>query len=138
MPAARTDQARGGLFYHAAFSEMRLASSKNAMTQPGGGDIGFHPDRGGNLTPTIGATGMKRHFNMLMQVGLIGFTAAGFLLTSLKLPQYGLIANLAGQVFWLYSSYRAWRAADQIGMFIVSVCITFILMFGVVNYWWAS
>jgi hypothetical protein len=76
--------------------------------------------------------------NVLMQIGLVGFTAAGFLLTSLKLPQYGLIANLAGQVFWLYSSYKAWRVADQIGIFIVSVCITFILIFGVVNYWLAS
>src|SRR5262249_27776890 len=44
-----------------------------------------------------------------MQLGLVVCTGLGFLLTSLKLPHYGVIANLVGQVFWLYSSYRAWR-----------------------------
>src|SRR5262249_20631569 len=62
-------------------------------------------------------------------------TGLGFLLTSLKLPHYGVIANLVGQVFWLYSSYRAWREADQIGIFISTICITLILAYGVTNYW---
>ncbi len=80
---------------------------------------------------------MKWRFdlNSLMQIGLVGFTALGFLLTSLKLPQYGVAANLISQIFWLYSSYRAWRRADQIGIFIATICITFILIGGVVNYW---
>jgi hypothetical protein len=73
--------------------------------------------------------------NHLMQVGLVGFTGIGFLLTSLKLPQYGVAANLVAQFFWLYSSYRAWREADQIGIFITTICITLILIGGVVNYW---
>jgi hypothetical protein len=73
--------------------------------------------------------------NSLMQIGLVGFTALGFLLTSLKLPQYGVIANLMGQVFWLYSSYKAWRQADQIGIFIATISITFILFGGLLNYW---
>jgi hypothetical protein len=81
---------------------------------------------------------MNKTLNLLIQFGLVGFTATGFLLTALKLPQYGLVANLAGQVFWLYSSYRAWRDAEQIGIFIVSVCVTLILAFGVVNYWWGA
>jgi len=34
--------------------------------------------------------------NILMQIGLVVCTALGFLLTSLKLPHYGVIANLAG------------------------------------------
>ncbi len=29
--------------------------------------------------------------NMLMQIGLVVFTSLGFLLTSLKLPHYGVI-----------------------------------------------
>ena len=80
---------------------------------------------------------MKKYMtvNSLMQIGLVGFTGVGFLLTSLKLPQYGVIANLTAQVFWLYSSYKAWRQADQIGIFIATICITFILVGGVVNYW---
>jgi len=78
-----------------------------------------------------------RHLNLntAMQVGLVGFTALGFLLTSLKLPQYGLVANLISQIFWLYSAHRAWRQADQIGIFIATICITLILVAGVINYW---
>src|SRR5262249_2402392 len=45
-----------------------------------------------------------------MQIGLVVCTGLGFLLTSLNLPHYGVIANLIGQVFWLYSSYRASRS----------------------------
>jgi hypothetical protein len=52
--------------------------------------------------------------NAIVQVGLVGFTALGFLLTSLELPKYGLAANLTSQIFWLYSSYKAWREANQI------------------------
>jgi hypothetical protein len=75
------------------------------------------------------------NLNTIVQVGLIGFTALGFLLTSLKLPQYGLIANLISQIFWLYSAYKAWREADQIGIFIVTIFITLILISGLINYW---
>ncbi len=73
--------------------------------------------------------------NTLMQAGLIVFTVAGFLLTSLRLPDYGVIANLISQAFWLYSSYRAWREANQVGMFVCNILITFIVFYGVGNYW---
>jgi hypothetical protein len=73
--------------------------------------------------------------NALMQVGLVTLTALGFLLTALKLPQYGLIANLISQIFWLYSAYQAWRRAEQIGILITTVFITLILLGGVINYW---
>ena len=77
-------------------------------------------------------------FNVFMQVGLIGFTMLGFLLTALKYPQYGLVANLLSEIFWIYSSYRAWKEANQIGIFITTIFITLILMYGVVNYWFLS
>jgi len=70
-----------------------------------------------------------------MQVGLIGFTMLGFLLTSFKLPQYGLIANLVSEFFWVYSSYKSWKQADQIGIFITTIIITLIVLWGVINYW---
>jgi hypothetical protein len=73
--------------------------------------------------------------NGLMQIGLVSFTMLGFLLTALKFPQYGLIANLFAQIFWVYSTYKAWREANQIGMFINTLFITLILLFGIVNYW---
>ena len=74
-------------------------------------------------------------FNAFMQVGLVGFTMLGFLLTSLKLPQWGLVANLISEIFWFYSSYRAWKEADQFGLLITTTFVTLILLFGVANYW---
>jgi hypothetical protein len=74
-------------------------------------------------------------FNAFVQIGLVVFTGLGFLLTAMKLPQYGLAANLVAQVFWLYSAYQAWRRADQIGILIASVLITLILLGGLINYW---
>ena len=80
---------------------------------------------------------MKKYFtlNSLVQIGLTVFTLLGFLLVALKLPQYGVISSLISQIFWLYSSYQAWRQAAQIGIFIVSIVATIIFMIGVVNYW---
>jgi hypothetical protein len=46
-------------------------------------------------------------FNTFMQVGLTIFTITGFLFTSMKMPEYGLLFNLVAQIFWLYSSWKA-------------------------------
>lgn len=73
--------------------------------------------------------------NNLFQVGLVIFTILGFLFTSLKLPNYGLVFNLISQVFWIYSSYKAWKKADQIGMFINTIIVTLIILWGIINYW---
>ncbi|HEY4473698.1 MAG TPA: hypothetical protein VI957_00855 [Candidatus Paceibacterota bacterium] len=70
-----------------------------------------------------------------MQVGLVGFTMLGFLLTGLKMPEYGLIANLISEIFWLYSSYRAWKEANQIGIFVTTILVTLVLLYGIINYW---
>ncbi len=77
----------------------------------------------------------KITFNSVAQTCLVVFTILGFLLTSLKLPQYGLIAALISQIFWLYSSYRAWREADQIGIFITTIFIIITIVYGLINYW---
>lgn len=69
------------------------------------------------------------------QVGIPLFTGLGFLLTALKMPEYGLLSNLFAQVFWIPSSYRAWRRAGQIGIFIVTLIIGTIILAGVINYW---
>jgi len=80
---------------------------------------------------------MKKHLtlNNFVQVCLVLFTSLGFLLTALKLPQYGLIASLIGEVFWLYASYKAWKQAGQIGIFVNTIIITTIVLYGVLNYW---
>ena len=79
--------------------------------------------------------GNRSAFDIAIQVGLVGFTALGFALTSFKLPQYGLPANLVAQFFWIYSSWIAWRQANQIGIFIVTIVMTVIIVIGVLNYW---
>jgi hypothetical protein len=74
-------------------------------------------------------------FNNFMQAGLVASTIAGVLLTSLKLPQYGLIVMLISEFFWLYSSYKAWKEAGQVGIFITTIVYTMIVFFGIINYW---
>ncbi|MDD2891582.1 MAG: hypothetical protein PHQ95_01320 [Candidatus Gracilibacteria bacterium] len=80
---------------------------------------------------------MKKYFtfNNIMQVGLLVFTTAGFLLMSMKMPQYGLIVTLIAQIFWVYSSYKAWKQAGQIAIFINTIALTIIFGYGVLNYW---
>jgi len=74
----------------------------------------------------------------MMQIGLVFFTLLGFFLTALKLPQYGLVAALISQGFWFYTSFKAWREANQIGILINTVVVTLIVAYGVVNYWLLS
>lgn len=78
---------------------------------------------------------MRISFNTVAQICLTTFTVLGFVLTSLKLPQYGLIAALISQVFWLYCSYKAWREANQLGIFVTTVFIVITVICGVINYW---
>ncbi len=77
----------------------------------------------------------KTGFNAFVQVCLTFFTVLGFALTAFKLPQYGLIAALVSQIFWLYSSYKAWREANQIGIFITTIFIIITIVWGLLNYW---
>jgi hypothetical protein len=74
-------------------------------------------------------------FNTTSQILLPVFTLLGFLLISLKYPQYGLIASLIAQIFWIYSSYQAWRKANQLGIFITTIFMTVTIVFGILNYW---
>lgn len=80
---------------------------------------------------------MKKYLttNNIVQVCLVFFTVVGYLLTSLKFPQYGLIFALISQAFWLYSSYKAWKESNQIGIFITTIFMIFVISFGIVNYW---
>lgn len=55
--------------------------------------------------------------------------------TSFKRPDLGLIFNLISEIFWLYSGYMAWKKANQIGIFLTTIIITAIVLYGVINYW---
>lgn len=77
----------------------------------------------------------KKLFNSISQFALPFFTISGFALTSLKYPEWGLVFALFSQPFWLYSSHRAYKNAGQIGLFISSIIMTFIIVLGIINYW---
>jgi hypothetical protein len=74
-------------------------------------------------------------FNQVTQVLLPALTIAGFLFTSVKKPEWGLVFNLLAQIFWLYSGWQAWKKARQVGIFITTLFITGIVTYGVINYW---
>ncbi|MDD5377275.1 MAG: hypothetical protein PHH16_04120 [Candidatus Gracilibacteria bacterium] len=80
---------------------------------------------------------MKKYctLNNVMQIGLLIFTGIGFLLMSMKLPQYGVIVSLFAQIFWFYASYKAWKEAGQISIFINTFALTVVFAYGVLNYW---
>jgi len=80
---------------------------------------------------------MKKYFttDTFMQTWLIVFSGAGFLLVSMKLSQYGVIMSLIAQIFWIYSSHKAWKKAGQISIFINAIAMTFVFGYGVLNYW---
>lgn len=74
-------------------------------------------------------------FNKTTQVLLPTLTILGFLFTSLKRPDLGLIFNLSAQIFWFYAAWQAWKKANQIGILITTFIITIVLLYGVINYW---
>jgi hypothetical protein len=76
-----------------------------------------------------------RIWNIIAQIGMPTFTIGSFLLTSMKLPQYGVIAGLISEIFWFYASWRAWKGAGQIGILINTILATLIFAYGVLNYW---
>jgi len=77
----------------------------------------------------------EKIFNILIQIFLPALTLGAQLATSLKYPEFGLILNLLAQPFWLYSTWKCFRQAGQIGMFINTIFMTLITMAGIINYW---
>lgn len=77
----------------------------------------------------------KKILNSLTQFALPVLTLGGQFAIAIKFPKYGLLLALASQPFWLYSSWKAYKEAGQIGIFINTVFFCLITLFGVVNYW---
>ncbi len=77
----------------------------------------------------------QKIFNTLTQIALPSLTIGAQIATALKYPQFGLIINLIAQPFWLYSSYKAYRQAGQIGILITSIIFTLVTAGGIINYW---
>ncbi|PLX21056.1 hypothetical protein C0584_04715 [Candidatus Parcubacteria bacterium] len=74
-------------------------------------------------------------FDRSSQIAIPLFTLSGILAISLKHPALGLVLNLTAQPFWIYSTWKSYKKAGQIGMFINTIVMTLITVFGVLNYW---
>jgi len=77
----------------------------------------------------------EKLFNNVAQFALPGLTIGAQIATSLKYPRFGLIINLMAQPFWLYSSWKAYKQAGQIGILITTIIFTIITAMGIINYW---
>ncbi|MFH1895956.1 MAG: hypothetical protein ABH814_00580 [bacterium] len=54
---------------------------------------------------------------------------------ALKYPQWGLILNICAQPFWIYSGWKAYKKAGQVGLFVTTIIATIVMALGIVNYW---
>lgn len=77
----------------------------------------------------------RSHFDQVSQFTIPTLTATGFLLTSFKYPEWGILVNLSAQPFYCYSSYKAYKNAGQIGLLVTTILLTIILIYGAINYW---
>ncbi len=77
----------------------------------------------------------KKLFNSVAQVALPTLTIGGQIAIALKYPQWGLIIGLISQPFWLYSAWKSYKEAGQIGILITTTIITVVLILGIINYW---
>jgi hypothetical protein len=77
----------------------------------------------------------EKMFNNLTQFAIPSLTVGGQILFSLKFPQWGLIVNLLAQPFWMYSAWKAYKQAGQIGLLINVSIMTVVITLGIINYW---
>lgn len=74
-------------------------------------------------------------FDKLTQILLPIFTVSGWLLVASKHAKYGFIVNSIGQIFWLYTSYQAYKRAGQVGIFVTTIIMTIVTFYGLFNWW---
>jgi len=75
------------------------------------------------------------NFNKIVQVVLPILTLSSQIAITLKYPEWGLIINLFVQPFWIYSAWKAYKEAGQIGLFITTILFAILVVIGIVNYW---
>ena len=69
------------------------------------------------------------------QIAIPSFTILGFLLISMQRPDLGLIFNMIAQPFWFYSTWKSYKEAGQYGLLLTTIIMTFIIGYGLFNYW---
>lgn len=77
----------------------------------------------------------RLNFNTVTQIAMPVLTVVAQIAVSLKYPEYGVLINLIAQPFWLYSGWRSYKQAGQIGFFVNTIILTVVFGVGVVNYW---
>jgi hypothetical protein len=73
-------------------------------------------------------------FNKITQVAMPVLTITAQVAVAMKYPQWSLVINLIAQPFWLYSAWKSYKQAGQIGFLISAILLTFIMIFGIYNY----
>lgn len=74
-------------------------------------------------------------FNKTTQIALPIMTVAVQAAIALKLPQWGLVINMLAQPFWIYSAWKSYKQAGQIGLLVTTLIVTVIIGLGIINYW---
>lgn len=74
-------------------------------------------------------------FNDVSQVAVPTLTVAVQVAMAMKLPQWGLVINMIAQPFWIYSAWKAYKGAGQIGLLITTIIVTIVIGLGLINYW---
>lgn len=77
----------------------------------------------------------EKMFDTITQIAIPVLTIGAQIIIAFKLPQWALFVMLVAQPFWLYSTWKAYKKAGQIGMFINTVIFSMVTIFGIVNYW---
>jgi len=73
-------------------------------------------------------------FNTITQIAIPVLTVGTQIAIALKYPQWGLVINLISQPFWIYSSWKAYKKAGQVGLLITTVLVTVVILLGIINY----
>lgn len=75
------------------------------------------------------------YFDSFAQFALPFLTITAQLAIAMKYPQWGLTINLCAQPFWLYSAWKSYKQAGQVGILITTVIFTIVTIAGIINYW---
>ncbi|MDD2646601.1 MAG: hypothetical protein PHV78_02005 [Patescibacteria group bacterium] len=77
----------------------------------------------------------RKRVDLFVNICIPVLTVLAYIIIGLKLPQWGLVVNLAAQPFWFYAAWKAYKEANQVGILITSTIISLALIFGILNYW---
>jgi len=77
----------------------------------------------------------EKYFNKMAQFALPVFTIGAQAAVALKYPQWGLAIGMIAQPFWLYSAWKSYKQAGQVGILITTIIVTLVIGAGLVNYW---